>query len=630
MSTALSATAGLRAKNHDISAWFGALVVAALWMLARPYVGLRHDGILYAGQALQHLVPKAMSQDIFFVNGSQDSYSVISPLLAAMYARWGLDLVQIVLPAVCQAALLGAVLWLLRPLPAVERWLGLAAVAVLSHIYGGFGIFAFAERFVTGRTLAEPLALAALALLLHNRLAWALLAALAAAALHPLVTLPALLVGWLLLIQQDRRWAWAGSMALLPLLLAWLGRPPFNALLQTYDDDWWRMVTLANSQVLASRWGVVDWQVVMLDLGVLAGAARVLPRPLSRLAAAVAVATVALLLVSMIGADWWRNVLITQLQVWRVLWLARLLCLALLPAIALHLWRRGPSGRLAALALGATVVAVNGNWEGGWVFLLSTLAALVLMYFGKPLRPPLQRLAAAAMLLAIVGLSLAVAMRSIDALGLHRESFDLPTWLLVIFTMPAVSLPLAAALFAGYTRGQAPALAAVTVATFGVLLAGASWDRRSDWIRYVETGLQRVHPLDPLIPETAQVYWHNELPATWLMLRRPSYYSGGQGAGLLFNRLTALEFGRRHALLAPLDLQATLCNAMAMLNGGKNDPSDCMPTEELLERFCTATNGPDFMIFERRLPKGVVASWTFNPAADTARTFYLYDCRQFR
>lgn len=616
-------------RDRSIPAWFGALVVAALWLLARPYMGLRHDAILYVGQALLHLAPVPMAQDIFFVNGSQDSFSLVSPLLAGLYARWGLDVVQIVLPGLCHAALMGVVFVLLRSLAPLERWLGLAALAVLPHTFGGLGVFGFAEGFLTGRTLAEPLGLAALVLVLHKRVAWALLTAGAAATLHPLVTLPVLVVGWFLLIQQDRRWAWAGLLALAPLLLAWQGVAPFRGLLQAYDDDWWRMVNLANVNVLLMHWGAVDWQVVVLDLSVLVAATLVLPEPLRRLAAAVVVATVALLLVSVIGADWSRNVLIAQLQVWRVLWLAHLLSLALLPALALHLWRCGPNCRLAMLALCAAVVAVNGFWEWGWVLLLWAAATLLLVRSGTPLRPVVQRIAVGGTLLAVVGLSLAVALRATSLLEGQQGALDLRSWLVVVITMPMVSLPLAAGLLLAYRRGQAAAVLALLTTGAALTFAVASWDRRSDWIRYVETGQQREHPFAATIPETAQVYWHGELAATWLLLRRPSYSSPSQSAGLLFNRDTALEFGRRYVQLAPLNVQATLCDMLAVLNGDRGE-TDCTPAEELVAELCTAAQGPDFMIFRRRLPKGVVASWTFNPGADTARIFHLYDCRQFR
>lgn len=630
MST-IAATASMpRNLSQALPAWFGMLVVITFWLLARPYVGLRHDGVLYAGQALLHLAPAAVARDIFFAYGSQDSFSLVSPLLAAMYSHWGLDVVQIALPAFSQVALLVVVLFLLRPLPPMERWLGLVAMAVLSHIYGGFAIFAFAERFVTGRTLAEPLALAALALVLHERRVWGLLAALAAAALHPLVAMPALVVGWLLLMQRDRRWGWAALLALLPILLAWMGRPPFNGLLATYDDDWWRFVEMANGHVLLSHWRITDWQIVALDLGVLFGASVLLPSPLSRLTKAVAFATVTLMVVSAIGADLLRNVLITQLQPWRVLWLAHLLCLACLPALALRLWRGGSSGQLAALALATTVVAVNGPWEMGWVFFLWTAGALWLLRSGQPLRPLVQRLSIGATLLALLGLSLSVAMSNADALRAGQDALDLRTWLLVVFTMPALSLPLAAAVFAGWQRGQVPALVALVVASVGLLYGANTWDRRQAWTRYIETGLQREHPFATSIPETAQVYWHENLSATWLMLRRASYMSGAQGAGLLFNRATALEYGRRHDGFAALDLQARVCSVMAVLNAGKEDAKNCMPTEEVVHRLCNMERGPDFMIFERRLPKGVIASWTFSPADSTSHTFYLYDCKHFR
>lgn len=630
LTTATCSTVSLPALSRSIPTWFGALVVTTCWLLARPYLGLRHDGILYAGQALLHMAPVAMSHDIFFVNGSQDSFSVVSPLLAAMYSRWGLDVVQIVLPALSQAMLAATALFLLRPLPALDRWLGLVALAVLSHVYGGLATFAFAERFLTARTLAEPLALAALALLLHNRLPWAALFALAAAALHPLVALPALIVGWLLLVHRDRRWAWAGLLGLLPLLLAWMGLPPFTGLLAFYDDDWWHLVDSANRQVLVSHWRLVDWQVVVMDLGVLTGAALMLPAPLRRLTAATAVATVGLLAISAIGADGLRNVLVTQLQVWRVLWLAHLLCLACLPALGMHLWRRGPNGKVAMLALATAVVAVNGSWAAGWVFLLCTVAAVLLLHLGQPLRPSMQRLVMAALLVALLGLSMAVAMSNANALRQLNKVLDLPTWLFVAFMMPTLSLPLAAALYLGWVRGQTPALLALIVTVGGLLYAASIWDQRSAWIRYVETSLQREHPFAALIPETAQVYWHENLPATWLVLRRASYISTSQAAGLLFNRDTALEYQRRHDVFLQLELQAQLCSLMAALGEGKDDQANCVPTEELVRDLCAMERGPDFMIFERRLPKGVVASWTFNSPAGASRTYHLYDCKYLR
>ena len=168
------------------------------------------------------------------------------------------------------------------------------------------------------------------------------------------------------------------------------------------------------------------------------------------------------------------------------------------------------------------------------------------------------------------------------------------------------------------------------VALLGLIYAASTWDRRSEWIRYVETGLEREHPFAALIPEDAQVYWHENLAATWLVLRRPSYVSDYQGAGNLFNRKTAIEHMRRHNQFAPLEFQVNLCSTIYLLNGEKEMPTDCLPTDELVEELCRLERGPDFMIFERRLPRGVVASWTFNPGADTARIFHLYDCRQFR
>ena len=287
--------------------------MCALWLLARPYVGLRHDGILYAGQALLQLLPETMSRDIFFEFGSQDRFSLVSRALAGLYARWGVDVVQIMVPTLCQLALMVAAYWLLRSLPMQERWLGLAAVAVMSHIYGGYAIFSFGERFLTGRTLAEPLAFAALILLMHGRWLLAGLCVCAAALLHPLVALPVIVIGWVHLCLQDRRWAWAALSMAVPLALGVAGVVPFAGLFETFDESWWAAVVKHNGHVLVSLWLVADWQIVVLDLAVLAGASRILAGPIAGLARATLIGSIVLICVSAIGADLFRNVLVTQL-----------------------------------------------------------------------------------------------------------------------------------------------------------------------------------------------------------------------------------------------------------------------------------------------------------------------------
>src|SRR5688500_111963 len=59
-------------------------------------------------------------------------------------------------------------------------------------------------------------------------------------------------------------------------------------------------------------------------------------------------ATVAVLATTLLGADLLHNVLITNLQPWRALWLAHWLALAGLPIVALRLWNEGPATRLVA------------------------------------------------------------------------------------------------------------------------------------------------------------------------------------------------------------------------------------------------------------------------------------------
>ncbi|NWG75121.1 MAG: hypothetical protein HXY24_11025 [Rubrivivax sp.] len=616
----------------DAPLWFGWSLVGALWMLARPYVGLRHDGILYLGQALAQLQPDVMERDVFFAFGSQGSYTLMTGLLASWYERWGIAVVQVVVPTLAHVALLAVSLQVLRPLPsASERWLGLAALAVFSHVYGGLGIFAFAERFLTGRTLAEPLALAAVAFVATGRLRLGLVAVAAAGLFHPLVALPTAVVIWVTLVQRDRRWAWVALVAVAALAaLAAFDVRPFDGLLQRFDEPWWSAVVEFNGQVLLSRWHMVDWQIVVFDIGVLAAASKLYPAPLSTLARAVALSTGLLLAVSFVGADLARNVLVTQLQLWRVLWLTHLLGIALVPAIVLWCWRQGKHGRLLAIAVAAAAVATNGKWEAGWVFLIWIVAVLVMYRKNLDLSAGVRRITLLASGLALIGLSTAVAANNAMLLSEGDGPIDAKTASLLLATMPIVALPAAGAALWAWRRGRAAAIAALLVTAATAAFGAVSWDRRADWTRFIEGSLHTEHPFAPSIPRHAQVYWHKEVAATWAMLRRASFYSTAQGAGLLFNRGTTVEFTRRHEAFKPLHFQERVCGMMAALNAESKRDLDCAPTDELIARLCSMDNGPDFMIFERAAAAGAASSWTFSAGTSSERTFYLHDCSHFR
>lgn len=621
----------LPTRPHSVL--LAALLALVLWTLSRPYGGLAHDGILYLGQALLHLRPEAMSKDIFFEFGSQDRFSLFSRLLAWLYQRLDLPLVQVLVLTACHAALLVASWLLMTPIAPTQRWLGLAALAVLSHQYGGHAIFAFAERFVTARTLAEPLALLSLVACTRGRVRLSLATLVACALVHPLVALGAATTVWVWLVFHDRRWLLGLAVVPAGLLLGAIGVAPLDQLLRRYDPTWWAIVETVSRHVLVSTWGHEDWSLLTFDMGLLALAARWFPPPLARVCHAVLIACALLVTCSLLVSDHLHNVLITQLQLWRVLWIAHLLALALLPALSLRAWSQGPHGRMLAIALVTAATAVYARWPAGWVFLLWVLLTLSLGRLPGAVTPAFARAVSLASGVVLVALSAAVFQSHHEVLTARRDASTLANAVLLLVTIPAISLPVAAVLLRLERRRA--------VAAAIVLLAGAAawgvthWDRRPDMTRAIESGLHDDHPFRHHLPPHAQVMWWRFPAATWVLLQRPNYWSGTQGSGLLFNRDTAVEFMRRHRLFEGLGVQEHLCRAMHALNAeaseGVQDSSlnECVPTSELMRKFCRADRGPTHLVFERRFDVAL-AAWTVPATAGPQRTWYLYDCADFR
>ena len=613
-----------------------ALWIAALWLLCRPFRGIRHDSILYIGQTFNSLWPGQLSSDWFFLGASQDRYTLFTPLMARAIQAVGLQAAEIGLLLSFNAFFLWASWLLLKDLPTLLRWSALVALAALSHTYGGEGSFAFAEPFLSARTLAEPFGLLALALLLRGRLGWALLALAATLACHPLVALPVIAVGWIFLCLADRRWLWMGLCAGLVPLLGLANVGPFGAVLRSYDPAWFHEVRTVDTQCFLLDWGVLDWATVLLDLAVV-----LLARPLlrgtrlARLAKATAIASVVLTLVWGLGADAGHNVLLTQLQLWRVYWLLHFLALCLLPAILLHHVREGERGRLLAAAVVLACVAVQSNWDTGWVGCVWLAIVFAAVKRDVKLGRGTLRLATCGTL-AVSALIMAFVYSMTHEAVMQSGSFGDTPWLSIVFSLLLVAAPVG---YGGLLALQSarPVARAAMGAIAGALLLFAvhAWDQRSPWQIYTERSYAaQGRPFEGLIPEGTQVFWENSPLQSWLLLHRPSFFSVNQASGLVFSREASMAFAHRNRPFKELIYQQKRCGeeaGMQYLRGQRRE-MDCRPPVALMKRICNNPGGgPDYMIFEWQRPEGLVGSWKFEEGPPSSHaTYYLYDCSKLR
>jgi len=614
------------------------LALLAFLILARPYNGLRHDAVLYFGQVLLNSRAPNLAGDVFFIGGSQDAFSIYAPLLASLNAFLGPALTQQAMLLLAWAGLMAAVLALLRSLhadPGIRLWGGLA-VAVLATSYGGDWIFGHSEPFLTARSLAEPLALGGLAALLNGRPAAAAALLLGAALFHPLVALPVLVIAACFLAGQDGRWLWLLlSLPAAAFGLALADLPPWRGLLRAYDPYWWALVNGSNRQVLLVNWRAADWLNLALDVCVLCAAWRWAPQPRwRRLMAAVLAATVLLFAATAVGADLLRLQLPTQLQLWRVHWIAHLLAQAVLPWLAWTLWQRGGLWRASAASLGLAVASSQFDAGHAAPALALCLFTTVLAWcVRRQSSPRVTAALASVILLCAVGVTALQAASALEQIGWTRGTHAPGGQVARLLATPPVAGLLFAALLALAARGRASRCAALLFGT--LLLAGAfaTWDQRSDMALAIDTQPRPLAMFAERIPPHATVYWPGQLAATWALLERPSFYSRQQGAGLLFNHGTALLYGPRHSAFRRIEKASDDCTAGAFLAQDRQALADCeAPARERLEEICEPkeAQAPDYLVVRGHPWPAPLVRWELPTRRDLPATYALYACSQLR
>lgn len=611
------------------------LVLAALWIVALyvvrdPYRGVRHDAVLYFGELKHHLAPGWMNGDLFFLSSLQDKYSVFSTIFAPVLDAMGASSAEIAILLSLHALFLFATWRLTAGMQSTTRWCALGLVIAMPHFYSSAHRFAFMEPFLTARSLAEPFAVLALTWLLRGQRLPALVAAVLSTVGHPLVALPAWLVGWRILCAEDRRWNWAALLALPIGVLAWLGVPPFGGLAHAYDADWLATVKLANSFVFLSAWRIPDWQEVAFDAGLLWLCARNASMPLGRLARATLIVTIAGLLASAIGVDLLHNILLTQLQLWRVTWIAHLVALLSLGPLLVALWQREGKGRLAVFAVLLGAITISSTVRTAWLAGLVAFGAVALAESRAVVSAAMVRIGIAACIAAAVLISGVVAMSQSDQLAMGAESG------ILIGQASAIPSTLSALVVAVASLGLwplvRPARVAAACSALGVavlLVLGIShWDQRNDWAHYVEQEEGKPHPFQALIPAGSTVYWTDNLLASWALLGRPAFYNDSQMSGTLFDRETSMTGMARRDAIQPLVVQSRICRAVVATGMTTNTLDDCKPSLVAVRDVCHLKSvHPDFIVLNSTIEVPPLASWHHvSPDGSEPADHFLYQC----
>ncbi|MCY4752992.1 hypothetical protein [Pelomonas aquatica] len=608
------------------------LAILAWWVMAHPYEGLWHDAVLYFGQTLLHSSAPGLSQDVFFSGGSQDRYSIYAHVMVPLYKHLGRIATHVGVLTGSWLLLIGAMLALLRRFDASEQihlW-GLLAFAVMSPTYGGGNVFRFGEAFVTARSFAEPLLLWSLVALLDGRRLAAVALQLLGLSFHPLMALPVISLSWCYLVETDRQWLWLLATLPAALVAALAGIPPWDGLLRTYDPYWWSLFETSADHLLIGNWSLDEQLTVLLDVAILIAVTRLRPKDAwTRLILAVVITTLAFIGLTILCVDFGRSVMLTQLQLWRAHWVAHLLAMTLTPWLLAKLWQLDGLWRASACALGLALMNSHFGMDHGKVTLpLWGLASLAAWRVRKPSRTVVW-LACPCILLCTLGL---IAYQ-LDAM-LQQQGWQFPTagWndrFIEVAAIPVVAFAGFAALLRVCSKSRVGVWLALSLSALLLFTALTHWDQRSDLARTIESPSAHEHPFIAHLPAKASVYWPNQLAPVWGLLGHPSHFSQQQGAGVLFNRDTALIYGPRREAYRLIDEDRKSCRTGALMARDHVALAGCdMPSQGRLETLCQQADAPDFMALRGRLKPEPLATWQPPQRRDSPQTFALYACSQ--
>lgn len=540
-----------------------------LWLLSHPYWGIWHDARVYTLMAVRWIDPAPFTRDPWFMFGSQDAFSLFSPLYGSAIAAFGIN----------AAAKWGSMLagmsfvvasWVFSralPLGRQRDLIFLLLVSVqLVYCANDFGVLAtlrISETFITSRQFAVSFGMLGVSAAMASRRGLAASMLAVSMALHPLMGLWALVSTVSIISRIPYRWVIAlvvaGSAAIVGLSMLGVG------IFAAVDGEWGALVRDTSRIVFVATDDRhrVDFLLICYSL-LLMGACwgQDVLRQWYKVVLLVSVAAYS---VNWLCSTYFPAAIVMQAQLWRANWFALVLAVVAAVDIAGRVMSADRLFRYLAMAAGSVLVLVPIAGA-----LLAALAACCPSKFFLSMKDSILSLTSAVRwtiqivsLLAVALLSMVV-LSDIQATGamLWRvgeavDGFaDFFRGLVFVggFGLFAVGYWIAAG-----RKDWSRVIGAISI---GVVAIGLwQWDDRTPSARkFEETNWGATSHGSPRIfsghvRAGDVVYWQGNAERVWFELRVASYASSTQAIGLVFSEKMALAIAGR---LGRVALAATL------------------------------------------------------------------------
>lgn len=520
--------------------------------MSRPFLGIKHDGIFYFLQSLKIKSPNIYNHDIFFLNGSQDQYTLFTNLYNYLINATNAGIASAMLE------LMGLMLWitslyfLVRSiLPPLFSILTVGLVITLDNYYGSHQVFAYAEPYLTARLYSEIFSLIALGFFLRKKYIFGSIILLVSLAFHPLITLPVILISIGLAV-SIRNWLLLFLIAMmLGILLGELQIAPFNGLVETMSKEWFDYNIARSPFVFLHAWDIKGLSQLLYVISATYYIYKTChTHILKRISFIVFLATISFFIIEFIGGSMLKSPLIIALQLHRILWIDLTLIPFLLISSAWSIYNPSLKNESLMALLLLSLLLLDDKIQG-FICFLTTITLLTIT--NKKNEYIKKRITTYILFISIfipLFFSLLEIKMNVNAFQYISDKSNIS----ILITNPVFAITLIVIIYFLLTlNSKTTRLIAHLLTLTLISISLLKWYNK-DLMHFQEAAetyydskarQEAIAPIRAIIPEDSVVYWIESPRKSWFWLKRANYVSMEQGAGSVFNEANTLELIRR-------------------------------------------------------------------------------------